>query len=194
MKMKGIGIMNEKLYAEKSFHALGTLNDIKLFGCGDKRILDLALRRVLEIEQRMSAYMEDSDVSRINRNAGTDLVEIHPETAALIKKSITFSILSDGAFDITVRPLVELWGSEKKETKSRPRANRTYQKSCGLQKNPAGRKERKSRIEGKRAGDRSRRNRKRICCGGSETGTRRERRRKCVDQSRRQHHRSRRTA
>ena len=106
--------MSEKLHAEKSFHALGTLNNIRLFGCGEKRALDQALQRVSEIEQRMSAYLEDSDVSRINRNAGVDLVKIHPETAALIKKSITFSILSDGAFDITVRPLVELWGIGKK--------------------------------------------------------------------------------
>ena len=106
--------MLKNTFAEKSFHALGTINDIKIFEYLDKKILDWAVQRVLQIEQRMSAFIEDSDVSRINQSAGIGLVEIHPETAGLIKKSITFSILSDGAFDITVRPLIELWGIGKK--------------------------------------------------------------------------------
>jgi thiamine biosynthesis lipoprotein len=106
--------MLKKSYAEKSFQALGTLNDIKIYGCRDGLVLDEAVSRVRQIEQRMSAFIEESDVSRINRNAGEKLVEIHPETASLIKKSITFSILTDGAFDITVRPLVELWGIGRK--------------------------------------------------------------------------------
>lgn len=102
--------MLKKPYSEKSFQALGTLNDIKIYGCRDGSVLDEAVSGVRQIEQRMSAFIEESDVARINRNAGEKLVRINPETVSLIKRSITFSILTDGAFDITVRPLVELWG------------------------------------------------------------------------------------
>lgn len=99
---------------EKSFFALGTFNHIRIFDQLDEQLLELAIQRIAEIETFMSAFQEDSDVSRINRNAGSGLVPIRAETYALIQKALEFSELSDGAFDITVRPLVDLWGIGKK--------------------------------------------------------------------------------
>lgn len=95
---------------ERNFFALGTLNQISIYGEVDCGVAELAERRVREIERMMSAYTENSDIVRINQSAGETTVKIHSETLGLIKKAITFSILSDGAFDITVWPLVELWG------------------------------------------------------------------------------------
>lgn len=69
---------------------------------------------MLEIDDRMSAFQPNSDISRLNRGAGKEPVAIFPETAGLLRLAKRFGELSGGAFDITVRPLVELWGIGKK--------------------------------------------------------------------------------
>lgn len=99
---------------DKQFYGLGTVNYIKVYDCPDENILQLAVNRVNEIEARMSAFLSDSDISRINQYAGSELVPIHPETMELLKNAMRYAELSGGAFDITVRPLVELWGIGKK--------------------------------------------------------------------------------
>jgi FAD:protein FMN transferase len=104
----------EKQNIEKRFPALGTLNSIRVFGRSDERILEPAVQRVLQIDDRMSAFKPQSDISKLNRNAGNGYTELHEETFRLILRSIAFSEMSGGAFDITVRPLTELWGIGKK--------------------------------------------------------------------------------
>lgn len=103
-------------YLVKNFYALGTLNNIKIFNSNDRDLMELAVRRVLEIDDLMSAFKAESDISRLNRNAGEGFIQIHADTYKLLKRSIEFSKLSGGAFDITIRPLVELWGIGKKES------------------------------------------------------------------------------
>ncbi len=50
------------------------------------------------------------DIDQLNRNAGIKSVELDPETVAIIQKAQEVSELSNGAFDITVGPLVKAWG------------------------------------------------------------------------------------
>lgn len=108
-------MVDSKHYIEKQFFALGTINYIKIYDCYDEAILQLAVDRVNEIEQHMSVFLQGSDISNINSNAGNGLVSIHEDTMQLLKLGTSFSVLSDGAFDMTVRPLVELWGIGKKK-------------------------------------------------------------------------------
>ena len=61
-----------------------------------------------QIQQEMNAYSETGDLASINRS-GFNGVEVHEEIYRLLKDSLEFSCLSQGAFDITVFPLVELW-------------------------------------------------------------------------------------
>ena len=112
--MKKVKQNSEKQNIEKSFYALGTLNNIRIFGFCDEAVLDAAVKRVLEIDDRMSAFKPQSDVSRLNQNAGNGFLEMHTETFELLRRSLAFSEMSGGAFDITVRPLAELWGIGKK--------------------------------------------------------------------------------
>ncbi len=56
------------------------------------------------------ANPEISDVYRINQNAGLQPVQVSKDTLAMLKKSNYFAHLSDGAFDVTVGPLMDLWG------------------------------------------------------------------------------------
>jgi thiamine biosynthesis lipoprotein len=53
------------------------------------------------VDRLMSPYKEDSELSRINREAAKGPVRISPEMAAIVGRAIEFSKLSGGAFDIT---------------------------------------------------------------------------------------------
>lgn len=65
--------------------------------------------RLDEINQLMSTYQDDSDVTRFNRSDSIDWFPVDAETAAVIQRSRDISVWTDGAFDITVGPLVQLW-------------------------------------------------------------------------------------
>lgn len=92
----------------KIFRALGTVNSIYISECADKTAVDLAAERVLEIDDRMSMFKSDSDVALINSSPGS-MVRVHEDTIELLRKSLAFSNLSKGAFDITAAPLTGLW-------------------------------------------------------------------------------------
>ncbi len=73
-----------------------------------KIILTQAEELCKHYEQMMSKSIETSDVYRLNHANGQEIL-VEPETAALIQKSIEYSKLSDGYFDITILPVKELW-------------------------------------------------------------------------------------
>lgn len=61
------------------------------------------------INARMSTYQPESEVSRFNRSESTEWFEVSPETAKVVARAQELSRDSGGAFDTTVKPLVELW-------------------------------------------------------------------------------------
>ena len=70
--------------------------------------LDSAVARCERFEQTLSRTIATSDVGRINA-AGGDPVEVEPETAELISRALDYCRASDGAFDITIGAVSELW-------------------------------------------------------------------------------------
>ena len=88
-----------------------------------QRNINLSLQRVNEL---MSTYIPNSDVSRFNSAASNEWVDIDSETLAVISKAIEIAKLTDGAFDPTVGPAVNAWnfGPDKTETPQLPDAER----------------------------------------------------------------------
>ena len=68
-----------------------------------------AFSRMEEIEKLMNKYDQDSECARINRLRPGDEIEISPEVASVLKKAHELNRITEGAFDITVSPLVDLW-------------------------------------------------------------------------------------
>jgi len=67
--------------------------------------------RVLQaVDHTMSTWRSDSELSQFNRSADTDWQAFSPATFEVIKKAQQTSQLSAGAFDISVSPLIDLWG------------------------------------------------------------------------------------
>ena len=72
--------------------------------------LDSAIKQRLEkINQLMSTYIDDSDVSRINVAKGDTWVSVDPLTLQVINRALELSKATHGAFDITVGPAVDAW-------------------------------------------------------------------------------------
>lgn len=62
-----------------------------------------------EVDALMSTYKADSELSRVNRLAFDEPVGVSEETFEVVQGAIHFSELSEGAFDVTVGPVVDLW-------------------------------------------------------------------------------------
>jgi len=75
---------------------------------GDAAI-DAVMAEMHRIDQAMSPFKPDSELSRINRDAATSAVPISDEMFMLLARSIEFSDLSGGAFDITYAAVGHLY-------------------------------------------------------------------------------------
>jgi thiamine biosynthesis lipoprotein len=91
---------------------MGTLVEITVSHSDPELIQTIttqAFDEMQRIEQLMSTYLPDSEISRINRAAGKKAVPVSPEVEEVIREGLYWSEQSGGAFDITVEPLVNLW-------------------------------------------------------------------------------------
>ena len=85
-----------KVVASKEFDPQGLKSDIQA-------VLD-------RIESRMSTYRKDSELSRFNTSEPGRWFDVTDETATVVALGIKISQQTQGAFDMTVGPLVNLWG------------------------------------------------------------------------------------
>ncbi|MFW5827020.1 MAG: FAD:protein FMN transferase, partial [Alkalispirochaeta sp.] len=96
-----------------SAQLLGTILQISIRDGGYSTTLtDRAFERVAEIERRMSTSEDDYDTTElleVNRAAGDEAVAVSEDTFAVLERALEFSQISDGAFDVTIWPLVRLW-------------------------------------------------------------------------------------
>jgi len=72
----------------------------------------IVFTEVERIERLLSKYIQDSEISQLNRSGK---LKVSPDTFYILQKSKEFSQLSQGAFDISVAPLVDLWGFTTQE-------------------------------------------------------------------------------
>lgn len=93
---------------------MGTLVEITVIPGNEKAIRE-AFEALKKVDALMSTYKEDSEISILNREGKAQVSE---ETLEVIEDAIKFSNLTDGAFDITCRPLINLWKKAKKEEKA----------------------------------------------------------------------------
>ncbi|MFZ5967209.1 MAG: FAD:protein FMN transferase [Bacillota bacterium] len=75
-----------------------------------KEIIQQCFQRISDIEKRMSVNIEDSDVSKININAGKASVQVESDTDYVLTKALEYARATDGAFNPAIGKLVALWG------------------------------------------------------------------------------------
>ena len=93
---------------------MGTTFNVTLVAPPADKDLDslqaLILERLEQIEDIASTYRSESNVSRFNAETSTDWVSVLPEFCRMVVAANEISLMTLGAFDITVGPLVNLWG------------------------------------------------------------------------------------
>lgn len=77
--------------------------------------IDKSFRRIKEIGNLMNRYYEDSECASINRLKFGDVIRISPEMVFVLRRSLELYRVTEGAFDVTISPLIDLWGSYKKK-------------------------------------------------------------------------------
>lgn len=101
--------VKSSLEVSKTFVAMGTVVSSSITGKDAEKATKEIEETILGLENAcLSRRVEESDVWRINQNAGND-VSVSTETAAWIGRTLDISADSDGAFDITVGKLTQLW-------------------------------------------------------------------------------------
>ena len=115
-----------KNYESLSGETMGTTYSIKFVPPASPKILTTEqvadeIKQTLElVNQQMSNWLPDSEISRFNASESTDWHEVSPETAEVLATARRISEQTDGAFDVTVAPLIELWGFGTSGRKEEP--------------------------------------------------------------------------
>lgn len=97
---------------QRSEYIMGTIFDVTVIGDNEKVIEAVVVKAFDEIKRidgLMSRYKEGSEVSLVNKNAGIAPVKVGQELIEVLKEARKISELSDGAFDVTIGPLTNLW-------------------------------------------------------------------------------------
>jgi thiamine biosynthesis lipoprotein len=93
---------------------MGTSYSVKIVPNGvstDKNEIYSHIETILaNINQSMSTYINDSELSRFNQSKSTDWQSLSSDLTLVIEHGNQVSLMTNGAFDITVGPLVNLWG------------------------------------------------------------------------------------
>ena len=101
-----------KIIADSRF-LMDTLVTIKAWGDDPAQVhglLDAAFGEIERLEGVMSSERRDSEVSRINEGASGAWITMSADVASVLGRALFFSRLSDGACDVTIGPVMRLWG------------------------------------------------------------------------------------
>jgi thiamine biosynthesis lipoprotein len=95
-------------------HTMGTSYSVSIADAVDDHQLsslgEAIQARLQALNDRFSTYKPDSEISRFNQTLTTDWFPVSSELAMVVNAAQQISDISEGAFDITVAPLVNLWG------------------------------------------------------------------------------------
>ena len=102
-------------------YVMGTIAELRVYAASSpeaaRAALETALAEIRTVDRLMAVQRPDSDLSRLNREGARGPVGVDPRVVTVIAASLAVSRLSDGAFDVTVLPVVRAWGF----TDGRPR-------------------------------------------------------------------------
>lgn len=106
----------EKLYTEKVF-LMDTIVEIKVINKSDANtIISESVKIMKKWNQKLNRYNKKSAIYKIN-NQGEDGVKVSYEMIKLFNDLKRYSKLTDGNFDPTIAPLIDIWGFGESENK-----------------------------------------------------------------------------
>ena len=94
---------------KREIFAMDTIMDITLYGEGHEETMNKAIRLIQQAEADFSVTRTDSDIARLNSASGS-AIEVSEETYELVEKGLQMADQTEGLLDISIYPVVKLWG------------------------------------------------------------------------------------
>lgn len=101
---------------------MGTTLDITAYGNGTAfldRAINAAFEEVSRIESLISTFIPNSELSLLNSRGAKEIVTLSPEVYELLVRCRDITLESEGVFDVTASPLIQLW-SRAESSQRRP--------------------------------------------------------------------------
>ena len=98
--------------AEKTVYAMDTVMNLSAYGANSDNVLNKAETEILRLDDLWRRKNESSEIYKINNLKS---VSVSSDTSELIQTAIGISKKTDGIFDITIAPVMDLWGFYTKE-------------------------------------------------------------------------------
>ena len=103
---------DRQLPVSESYFIFDTLVSVRVYDEGVTSAHFAEIKRLLEtIDRQMNRQLEDSELDLVNRQAGTGTaVPVSEQTFHVVDTALRYAEASEGAFELTIGPLVDLWG------------------------------------------------------------------------------------
>src|SRR5947209_2657952 len=111
-----LAAQSEQLRLEATVEAMGSAYSLVLYGEDRSRLESAsedAFEEVRRLDRMLSNYRPESEWSEVNRHAAERPVKVSAELFQLLSACLEYSRQSEGAFDISVGPLMKVWGFYK---------------------------------------------------------------------------------
>jgi thiamine biosynthesis lipoprotein len=102
----------EKPLVYRKKYVMGTVFEIAAYQDSSQDVsdsIDKAFREIVRIDDLLSDYKPESALSTLNRSAHLHTERVPPDLYLIIEKAVELSRVSEGKFDISIAPLVNLW-------------------------------------------------------------------------------------
>lgn len=99
--------VNDTIPASKEFFAMDTYMEVDAYGDNGEKAVAKAEKEVNKLDSILSTGKSTSEISKLNKNKKQ---VVSADTMSLIKESVKISKETNGAFNPTIYPLMELWG------------------------------------------------------------------------------------
>jgi thiamine biosynthesis lipoprotein len=107
------GKAEPKLFRQSQF-LLDTFVEMTVAAVNEQDARDAmadAYAEMRRVEALLSKYRSDSQIAKINQFVGDDqFVPVDPEVRDILQRSLQYSVMTGGLFDITIGSLIDLWG------------------------------------------------------------------------------------
>jgi len=103
--------------ASSEIYSMNTVCDLEIYGKDKEAALQKSISIINTINSLVDDFSPQSDVYKINKNAGIHPVVVSKTTVDMLEKALQVAKQTDGAFDPTIRPLLVIWGFKNKNYK-----------------------------------------------------------------------------
>lgn len=109
----------EKEYKVQTRFLFHTNIKIKIPDSFENKVFDELFEILEDVNKNYNSYSKNSYIDKINKNNGK-FVQVNEETVNLLEKVVHFSEIMNGEYDITIMPLIKLWGFYKENSDKIP--------------------------------------------------------------------------